>query len=406
MPRKMTDSTVVYELYARKSQEPDDRQALSIPAQTRECASKFPEIAPSQVTEESFSAKAPGRPLFDEMIDRIERGEIQGILAWHPDRLSRNSVDAGRIIYLLDTGKLKDLKFCSYTFENTPEGKWMLSMVMSQAKYQVDKLSIDVQRGNRQKYEGGGITWRAPQGYLNNKATLQIEPDPERFDLVRRMWDMLLSGAYTVPQIQRIANTEWNYRTRRLAKVGDRPLALSILYRLFRDPLYCALNVRPDGTVYECSHLPMVTSEEFWKVQKLLGKRGRPKPKKRPGKPLHRSAHSLRRMWLLIHCRAQRQALEERQGPPLHPLPLHEETRPLFSGLHAGKEPGGSILYQDRSDQHGNELLALGQHISDRTCERRINAGKTNRYPSAAISGDRRKGVGNPKTYVPQGIHR
>jgi DNA invertase Pin-like site-specific DNA recombinase len=275
----MDARSVTYEMYARKSQEADDRQALSISAQTRECLLKFPEVAGSRVTEESFSAKAPGRPLFDEMIRRIERGEIQGIVAWHPDRLSRNSVDAGRIIYLLDIGKLKDLKFCSYTFENTPEGKWMLSMVMSQAKYQVDKLSIEVRRGNREKYERGGISWTAPQGYRNNKLTLEIEPDPDRFDLVRRMWDMLLSGAYTVPQIQRVANGEWRYRTLRKEKSGDRPIALATLYRLFRNPLYCCLNVRPDGTVYECGHRQMVTPEEFWEVQKLLGKRGRPKPK-------------------------------------------------------------------------------------------------------------------------------
>src|SRR5947209_7663118 len=102
-------ATIIYNTYLRKSSEPDDKQVLSIPAQDRECALKFPDIVPKETVEESFSAKLPGRPLFDAMLDRVERGEVQGVVAWHPDRLSRNGVDAGRIIYLLDIGKLKDL---------------------------------------------------------------------------------------------------------------------------------------------------------------------------------------------------------------------------------------------------------------------------------------------------------
>jgi DNA invertase Pin-like site-specific DNA recombinase len=76
--------------------------------------------------EESQSAKAKGRPFFNEMLDRIERGEANGIIAWHPDRLARNAFDGGRIIDLLDEGKITDLKFSSFWFENTPQGKLML----------------------------------------------------------------------------------------------------------------------------------------------------------------------------------------------------------------------------------------------------------------------------------------
>ena len=274
------DTIVQYDTYLRKSQEPDDRQVLSIPAQKAECADRFFELVSVHTIEESFSAKAPGRPLFNQLLDRVDRGEIQGIIAWHPDRLARNSVDAGRIIYLLDTGKLKDIKFCSYTFENTPEGKWMLSMVMSQAKYQVDKLSVDVKRGNRQKWDGGGITWRAPLGYVNaGRRHSDITPDPERFVLVRKMWDLLLSGAYTVSQIQRIANNDWGMRSRITKKTGGGPLALSSLYRMFRSPLYCGINIRPDGSEYRCVHTPMITDSEFWRAQAILGKKGRSRPK-------------------------------------------------------------------------------------------------------------------------------
>ena len=68
----------------------------------------------------------------------MEKGVAQGILSWHPDRLARNSVDGGKIIYLLDTAVLKDLKFPSFWFEDTPQGKFMLNIAFGQSKYYVD----------------------------------------------------------------------------------------------------------------------------------------------------------------------------------------------------------------------------------------------------------------------------
>jgi len=276
----MNPSTLRYDFYGRKSTEQDDRQVLSLDAQKREVAVKFPEIDPIHAEVEARSAKEPGRPVFNAMIERIRSGEIDGIVAYHPNRLSRNSVDTGLILYLLDKGHLKDLKFVTYTFENTPEGKWMLSLLMGQAKYDVDKLQRDVSVGNTEKYVQGGITWPAPPGYLNNTVTKQIEPDSERFHLIRQMWEMLLSQAYTVPQIWRIAREEWEYRTPKKGKIGGRPLALSSVYLIFRNPLYCGLNIRPNGNIYPCTHEAMISEEEYWLAQKILGKKGRAKPRR------------------------------------------------------------------------------------------------------------------------------
>lgn len=217
--------------YIRKSTDDDEHQKLSPESQERENMRRFGDqdgIEIIETIQEARSAKYPGRPLFDDMIVRIERGEAEGIIAWHPDRLARNSIDGGRIIYLLDTGTIKDLKFTTYTYENTPQGKFMLQILFANAKYYVDSMSENIRRGNRTKMENGWRPNLAPIGYLNDTEASTIVADPERFLLVKRLWELALSGAYTIPQLLDIATDQWGLRTKKRKKIGGKPLTSTL----------------------------------------------------------------------------------------------------------------------------------------------------------------------------------
>lgn len=104
-------------------------------------------------------------------------------------------------------------------------------------------------------------------GYVNEGRT--IVPDPERFRTVRKMWDLMLTGLHTPRSIARIADAEWGYRTFRRSRTGGAPISMSTLYVMFRNPFYMG-SFRYDGKIHDGLHTPMVTAEEFQRVQEIL----------------------------------------------------------------------------------------------------------------------------------------
>src|ERR1700722_3197578 len=202
----MNNSNTGFFLYARKSTDVEDKQVLSIDAQINELR-EFAVREGLNIIEELIekqSAKIPGRPIFNAMLERMEAGEADGILAWHADRLARNSVDGGRIIYLLDTGKITSLKFPRSWFENTPQGKLMLHNEFGFSKYFVDALSENTKRGLREKVRRGEYPGRAPFGYMNDSRVKRICVDRERAPVVKEAFERYATGTETLDSLRHV----------------------------------------------------------------------------------------------------------------------------------------------------------------------------------------------------------
>ena len=266
-----------YFLYARKSTEDEERQVMSIEAQLAELAefAKRDGIEIAEIYIESKSAKKPGREVFNKMICAIQASdEPIGIMAWHPDRLARNSIDGGQIIYLIDTGKVVSLRFPTFWFEPTPQGLFMLQVAFGQSKYYSDNLSENVKRGKRQKLRRGEWPGLAPFGYINNQKTRNIDIDPVKSKLVKIAFKEYGEGRHTLASL-----------SERLSEFGavnkfGKPLCKFAINRILTCKAYIGV-IEYNGESYEGNFEPIISLSDFSAVQKVLKLKAKPRKVKK-----------------------------------------------------------------------------------------------------------------------------
>lgn len=264
-----------YVIYARKSTDDPKKQQRTLSDQITECK-EYAERHVLNVVEiisESRSGREPGiRPEFQRMINNLMLGKIDGIISWATDRISRNMKDAGEVIDLLDKDIIKDLRFVTFPFTNTPAGKMLLGFQFVMAKEYSDKLSEDVQRGNRRSaQEGKSLNPKAKHGYYKDQF-LRLIPDPNSFNLLISAWKMRLNGV-AMETIAKYLN-ENSYMKRN--KEGEKPklfhMTKQILSDIFRNPVYCGLSLYGEK-VYDLvdiyNFIPMVSVEDFMKINDL-----------------------------------------------------------------------------------------------------------------------------------------
>lgn len=271
-----------YLIYARKSSEAEDKQVQSIPDQLEVLKPLYAEKnLPILLTfSESRSAKMPGRTEFNKMIDLIKvRQDIKGIICWKLNRLSRNPVDEGIIRWLLQSGEIEQIITPDKTYTGI-DSDFVMAIDGAQSQRFITDLTKDSKRGVDAKIAKGIAPLLAPLGYLNDTTKDQgnrdIIPDPQRFDLVRKMWDLLLTGQYNPKQILEIATDKWGLR--RFRKGVMKKLSKTQIYELFTNIFYTGKYFIYAGVTYDNGiHKKMITVDEYDLAQKILGIKGKPR---------------------------------------------------------------------------------------------------------------------------------
>lgn len=256
-----------YCLYARKSSESDERQAMSIDSQIKEMKALAEREGLSIVETkfESKSAKQSGqRDTYNELLNDLANGKFNAILTWAPDRLSRNAGDLGSIVDLMDQKKLLQIRTFSQTFGNNPNEKFLLMILCSQAKLENDNRGINVKRGIRAKCEMGWRPGTAPIGYINRSfsGVKDIIVDTKRGPIITELFDKAAKG-WSGRQIK-----NWLDNVKFTNKSG-KPVTLSQVYVILNNTFYYGEFEYPEGSgkIYSGAHEPLVSKALFEQIQ-------------------------------------------------------------------------------------------------------------------------------------------
>lgn len=262
---------IEYCLYARKSSEDDERQAMSIDSQIKEMSDLALKdgIVIKEIRQESHSAKESGqRPVFVQLLNDIRNGRFTGILTWAPDRLSRNAGDLGMLVDLMDQGKLKQIRTYSQIFSNNPNEKFLLMILCSQAKLENDQKGLNVKRGIRAKCEMGFRPGMAPLGYFNRafNGIKDVIVDPDRGQIVTEMFRKVVEEGITGRPLK-----GW-LDEKKFSNRSGKPICLSQVYLLLKNPFYYGEFEYPvgSGNWYKGSHQALTTKDIFDKVKERL----------------------------------------------------------------------------------------------------------------------------------------
>jgi site-specific DNA recombinase len=264
-----------YCLYARKSTEQDEKQALSIDSQIKEMLriAERDGLEIGEIRRESHSAKDSGqRPVYNQLIEDLRKGIFTGILTWAADRLSRNAGDLGVLVDLMDQKLLQEIRTYSQTFTNSPNEKFLLMILGSQAKLENDNRGLNIKRGMRNRVEMGLWPGIAPVGYLNEKRTdrkCQVLLDPIRGPVIKKIFEYVAYEGWSGRQLYAWLQKDLNFKTK-----TDKHLSLSNIYLILRNSFYYGVYEYPkkSGNWYTGKHDPLISKELFEQVQnKMLG---------------------------------------------------------------------------------------------------------------------------------------
>ena len=272
-----------YMIYVRRSTDRVDKQQRTVFEQTQECQDYMKREnlrgGFDNLVVEKKSAKRSGvREKFRAMLNTIEAGKYDGIVAWAPDRLTRNALEGGEIIDLLDRGVIKDIRFVTTGFTNDGPGKMMLGLAFLMAKEYTDRRSVDMKRTQKSRtLEGRSISGHVKPGYYKGKGQF-LHPDGENWMLMYGALHMRLEGKRHKEIAEYLIRAGFPVSTVHNKKPKKVVIDEAWVSKNLANPVYCGILAYDENItsiVEQDQFVPMITPDEFEAIFKMSNSHAR-----------------------------------------------------------------------------------------------------------------------------------
>lgn len=236
-------SKLNYAIYCRKSSDSEDKQIQSLETQLRELEdhAKKNELNVVEIITESKSAFKCGREGFNKLIKLIDSKKVNAILVVRANRISRNPIDAGQIISLMDQKKLLYIRTPSSTcYTSSSTDKMMIGLELIISKKDSDDKGEMVKEGQKTKALKGYPHGIASLGFLNDmsdeKGNRKWKIDKNRLPKVNIILKRFLIGDISAGKLYEYATKDIGLTTVNRKRIGGGPITKSRIYMILKDP--------------------------------------------------------------------------------------------------------------------------------------------------------------------------
>ena len=214
--------------------------------------------------EEKETAAKRGRPVFTEMLQRLRKGDADGLIIHKIDRSARNLRDWADLAELMDEGVGVHTAHESLDL-NSNGGRLSADLQAVIAANYIRNLSDETKKGHRGRLKQGIWPYPAPIGYNNAGPGKVKMVDPAQGPLVRKAFELYATGNYGLPSLSD------EMHDRGLRTSGGKRVHTGKMWEILRNPFYTGLmRVCGHDTFYPGKHEPLVTKVLFDEVGGLL----------------------------------------------------------------------------------------------------------------------------------------
>ncbi len=233
---------------------------------------------PDRYDDGGFTGGNMERPALKRLLSDIEDGEVDCIVVYKVDRLSRSLIDFSKIMDVLERRSVSFVSVTQQFNTSTSMGRLMLNVLLSFAQFERemisertrDKIAATRRKG---KWSGG----MPMLGYDVDARGGRLHVNDDEAARLREIFELYLNRLSLIEVVKELDARGWTtkrWTTRKGHERGGKPFNKNSLFKLLTNRIYLGKITYKDE-VYDGEHPPIIDEEIFERAQRLLKRNGR-----------------------------------------------------------------------------------------------------------------------------------